>query len=308
MVASISACLLVFLPLWQEGKEPEAISLLGQALFPMTLSAERQAHFQAKLEAAKSELNNHPEAVINHIWVGRRTAYLGRFREAIDIFSRAIEQFPRDPRLYRHRGHRYLSILKFSEARRDFERAAMLIEGKEDRVEPDGLPNASGIPTSTLHTNIWYHYGLVCYLQGDFEKALTCYQRCLEASKNNDMKIATLDWTYMTLRRLGRHQEATEVLKPVTAEMEILENHAYHRRILMYKGKMKPEALLRVEDDQDAALNFATQGYGVGNFYLVEGHRQKALDIFEKVVEGKYWSAFGFIAAEADLARFGKKE
>jgi hypothetical protein len=47
----------------------------------------------------------------------------------------------------------------------------------------------------------------------------------------------------------------------------------------------------------------ATQGYGVGNWYLVSGDRAKARAIFDKVVVGRAWAAFGFIAAAADLKR-----
>jgi hypothetical protein len=33
---------------------------------------------------------------------------------------------------------------------------------------------------------------------------------------------------------------------------------------------------------------------------------EKAKEIFEKVIKGKYWAAFGYIAAEAELARSQK--
>ena len=35
-----------------------------------------------------------------------------------------------------------------------------MIAGKEDSIEPDGMPNPQNIPVSSLHTNIWYHLGL----------------------------------------------------------------------------------------------------------------------------------------------------
>ncbi len=51
------------------------------------------------------------------------------------------------------------------------------------------------------------------------------------------------------------------------------------------------------------ALNIATQGYGVGNWYLVNGDVAAATEIFERIVAGTSWAAFGYIAAEAELAR-----
>ena len=282
---------------------PEAVSLQGKPLYRMELSQERAAAHLEKLAQARAAYEQDPDDVTNHIWLGRRTAYLGRYREAIEIYTQALAVFPAEARLYRHRGHRYISIRKFAQARRDFQRAAALIAGEPDMIEPDGLPNATGIPTSSLHTNIWYHYGLVCYLQADYEQARICYEHCLAASTNNDMKVATLDWLYMTLRRLDRDQEATALLQPITAEMRLLENHAYHRRLLMYKGLLKPQDLLAVAEDADAALNFATQGYGVANFHNAEGREREGRDILKKIIAGPYWSAFGHIAAEADLTR-----
>ncbi len=78
--------------------------------------------------------------------------------------------------MYRHRGHRYITLREFDKAIADFNKAVELIEGTDDIVEPDGAPNAAGIPTSTLHTNIWYHLGLAHYLKGDFAAALLAYE------------------------------------------------------------------------------------------------------------------------------------
>jgi len=47
----------------------------------------------------------------------------------------------------------------------------------------------------------------------------------------------------------------------------------------------------------------ATQGYGVGNYYLVTGDTTKAKEVFQKVISGGGWNAFGYIAAEVDLVR-----
>jgi hypothetical protein len=110
----------------------------------------------------------------------------------------------------------------------------------------------------------------------------------------------------MTYRRLGDEEAAAAVLEPIAADMEIIENDAYHRRLLMYKGEVEPEELLdlRAEDDPDTALQIATQGYGVGNWYLVNGDEDAARRVFERIVGGTSWAAFGYIAAEADLNRW----
>jgi hypothetical protein len=106
----------------------------------------------------------------------------------------------------------------------------------------------------------------------------------------------------MTLMRLNRKDEAAKVLTRITPTMDILENASYHHRLLMYKGLEKPESLL--DTLKADATTIATQGYGVGNYYLVTGNRQKAREVFEKVTSGAGWNAFGFIAAEAELQRW----
>ena len=119
-------------------------------------------------------------------------------------------------------------------------------------------------------------------------------------STNDDMLVASTDWLYMTLRRLGREAEAAAVLEPITPDMRILENDAYHRRLLMYKGLVPAEELLAV--DTDDAVQLATYGYGVANWYLYNGDAERAQQIFERILTGPNWAAFGYIAAEAELA------
>ena len=41
----------------------------------------------------------------------------------------------------------------------------------------------------------------------------------------------------------------------------------------------------------------------MGNYYLVTGDTAKAKEVFQKVISGGGWNAFGYIAAEVDLAR-----
>lgn len=279
----------------------EAMSLLGEPLFPPPLADEARQRLEANLAAAQAAYDHAPDDADSIIWLGRRQAYLGRYREAIATFSRGIEMHPDDARLFRHRGHRYITVRQFDDAIRDLERAAALVRGKPDEVEPDGAPNRYNIPTSTLQSNIWYHLALARYLKGDFERALPAWTACMGVSDNDDMRVATADWLYMTYRRLGREAEARRVLDPIHAGMRILENDAYHRRLLMYKGEIPADSLLAV--DTDDPVQVATYGYGLGNWYLYNGDAARAREFFERVREASNWAAFGYIAAEAELSR-----
>ena len=145
--------------------------------------------------------------------------------------------------MYRHRGHRWISVRRFDRAIEDLSHAAALVEGKPDEVEPDGQPNERGIPTSTLQSNIHYHLALAHYLKGDFEAALKSYEDYFAVTTNADQLVAISHWWYMALRRLGRDEEAAVVLEPVTAELDVIENTSYHRLLLMYKGEIEADEL-----------------------------------------------------------------
>jgi tetratricopeptide (TPR) repeat protein len=286
----------------QDRQTPEAMSLFGKPLVSVQPTGESKARLEADLTKAQAEYDRDPSSADAAIWLGRRLAYLGRFNDAIAAYARGTERHPNEPRLYRHRGHRYITIRKFDLAIADLRRASQLTTGKPDEIEPDGAPNKAGIPRSTLQSNIWYHLGLAQYLTGDFAAALASYREGMKVSRvNDDMLVATSDWLYMTLRRLGRDAEAKQVLAPIREPMDILENQAYHARLLMYKGLRTPGSVLNLNTADDVQI--ATQGYGVGNWYLVNGDKPKAREIFERVVAGRAWTAFGYIAAEADLKR-----
>jgi len=269
------------------------------------VSAEARQEMQARLEQARARYEaepNNPDAII---WFGRRLAYPGRFREAIEVYTKGIEKFPLDARLYRHRGHRYITLRRFDLAISDLRKAAKLVRGKADEIEPDGQPNARNIPTSTLQFNIWYHLGLAYYLTGKNKQALNSYHECLKVSDNPDALVATSHWLYMTLRRMNRTNEALQILAPIREGMDIIENDGYYRLLLMYKSLISPEDLLGGAMKQGNSPGSYSIVYGIGNWYLYNGRRAEALQLFRRMLEGGQWTSFGYIAAEADLQRLG---
>ena len=174
------------------------------------LSETARELYQKKLLEAETAYQKTPDADAL-IWIGRRTAYLGNYKQAIEIFTKGIEKFPADARLYRHRGHRFITLRCFDDAIKDFEMAAKLVKNKKDEIEPDGLPNARNIPTSTLQSNIFYHLGLAYYVKGDFKNALKAYKNAEKVSKNPDMLVATKHWLYMTLRRMNQTKRSRKI-------------------------------------------------------------------------------------------------
>jgi tetratricopeptide (TPR) repeat protein len=279
---------------------PQAItSLLGRTLTAPAIAPDAAARMERQLADALATWEADRDDADALIWVGRRTAYLGRYHEALKFFSDGIARHPDDARMYRHRGHRYLTVRELDRAIADFERAATLIAGRPDQVEPDGQPNARNIPTSTLHSNIYYHLALGYYLKGDFSRAADTWLKARDAVRNADNLVAASHWLYLSLRRAGRDAEATAVLAPITAELDVIENGSYHQLLLMYKGERTPEDVL---DAAGAGSGGSAVRYGVSAWHLINGRRRDAEQLWRQILEGPDWPSFGYLAAEAEVA------
>lgn len=263
-----------------------------------------------------------------HVILARYQGYKNDFRGALATLDRGLERFPDYGPLHRHRAHRLITFREFDDSiaasekaielcadwpdeieyyQKEFvEDAEHLFLGQPDRMRPQRLKvtpevvsDLKGIYKSTLHSSIWYHYGLAFYLKGDYARAVQEYRTALEKGIDDDMRVAASDWVYMGLKRSGADDDATEFLDSLPDDLEVNER-SYWRRILMYKGKLDPEELLAAAAGD--AKTLVTQGYGLGNWYLCNGQTDKAVDVFERIVAVGVTNAFGHIAAEIDLA------
>ena len=280
-------------------RKAEATSLLGQPLFALDVPEATRSGLEENLSKATAELARNPDRADAAIALGRRLSSLGRYREAIEVYGRALAKHPTDARLHRHRGHRYITVRELDKALADLARAASLVEGRPDEPEPDSDPARP--PSATLQFSVFYHLGLAHYLKGDFPGAEKAYRRCLERARGSDDRlVSATDWLYMTLRRQGRAEEAARLLEPIHADLAVTQDRSYLNRLLLYKGVYAPEDLLRAGGDP---LTRETYAYAVGNWHLYSGRQDQARAVFERVVAAPQWPAFGHVAAEADLAR-----
>lgn len=266
-----------------EEKLPEVISLLGKKLYAAPAEGEELAKLEAELQEALKAVEAEPENLDVLIQYGRALAGLWRYREAIEVYTRGIKAYPEAAMLFRHRGHRYISIRDFDRAATDLAKAAELNDRDFD---------------------IWYHLGLAHYLKGDFTEASKAYGNCLQTAADDDSKVAVSNWLYAALRRLKKNDQAEEVLKGISEGMKVEENTSYYNLLLFFKGLKSEEDILAAAQASD--LDSATVSYGVGAWHLYNGREEKASNYFEKIVSLRYWPAFGYIAAEAELARTKK--
>ncbi|MEQ9468544.1 MAG: tetratricopeptide repeat protein [Ekhidna sp.] len=284
-----------------QDRDPSKVyNLMGEELPPVQMTEETRRKYEENLQKARSDYEANPDSLELIIWYGRRLAYLGRYLEAIQVYTAGLEKFPTSHRLRRHRGHRYITTRQLAKAVDDFEMAAFYAVNAENAIEPDGLPNKLNKPLGNDKFNIWYHYGLAHYLNGRYDKAISAYRKCMEFSNNDDLLTATSYWLYMTYKKIGNADLADQLLADVNSKMTIIENDAYLDLLLLFNGQMKVDKLYKKAFPEGGTID-PTLGYGVGNWYQQQGNTEKANEIFLKILESPSWGSFGYIAAEAEL-------
>lgn len=272
-------------------QQPEVVSPLGKSFFakPDTTGA------IAKLDSALAKDPKNIDLLLDA--AGAHATAL-QLVVAIRLYTQVIALAPADVRGYRFRGYRYISTRHFDLAIADLEKAARLA------------------PTSY---DVAYHLGLARYLAGDFAAAAAAYGGCLGAktsagplpqgwrdcstvAADDESRVAISDWLYRSLRRAGRDDDAKRLLDGIDDALPIKDNAAYYNGLLFYKG-LRTEAQI-LPADVFKENTGVTTGYGVANYYLVQGQAAQACALFARLVgDEAHWNAFGFIAAETELAR-----
>ena len=74
---------------------------------------------------------------------------------------------------------------------------------------------------------------------------------------------------------------------------------SYHNLCLFYKGEISLDELIGADDGSPAG---AAVMYGAANWHYYNGDVEEANARLKRHLESRSWSAFGFIAAEADIA------
>jgi tetratricopeptide (TPR) repeat protein len=241
-----------------------------------------------------------PDDVDLVIAAGRVRRNFWQYRQAMELYTRAIELAPDDWRPFRFRGHRHISLREFDEAIGDLELARAL---------------------APMNWDVSYHLGLAYYLAGRFGEAADEYLRCLALAddqealraQGDDFRscsqnaadpeslVAMTEWAVRAALRSGREGAAGELLEGIPSDLEIGENLAYYHDLLFYKGEKTQEELLN--PGPDAPYRRETVGYGVANWLIVRGDTVQAIQLLEELVADPWWPGFGRIAAEAELFR-----
>ena len=64
--------------------------------------------------------------------------------------------------------------------------------------------------------------------------------------QHDDRRVATGFWLYLSLRKLGNHEEAQAIVDAIPEGLELVENHDYYLGIRYFKGTLSEEELMSI--------------------------------------------------------------
>lgn len=283
----------------------EALSLLGDTLWSLPVPAATGPALVTQLTQARQRLANSPFDVNAAMVVARRTANLGRLREAVGLYTKARDLGPTDARIPRYRGEILLQLREFDLALRDLQAAAASQFGKDDQLE--FIEIEGGMLGSTLRFNTLYLMGLTYYLRGDFPKArLTLVEAAKAATTGDDVAAAGL-WLFFATRRLGAVGEARLILQSLADSVDVSVRHTERQLITAFRDGVPYDSLhldirSRFTTEREALL-----AYGLGYALILLRRPEEAELVFEQVRTYYDWSSLPVVAAEAELARLRKR-
>ena len=274
----------------------QGLSLLGTELYALPREPDSDIGDRKynPIVVATEQLHRAPDDPEQVITLGVAQGLSWRFQDAIATFSKGLEQHDDHAPLHRYRGHRYITL-------RQFERAVVDLE-KATELDAESFDN-------------WYHLGLAYYLAGSFDKAAKAYFEAGRIAETADDVAASAHWLYMSRQRSGDSEGALSVLGQLPPRLEV-ENHGAYEAILRFyddqsRSTAKPSAADGIEAllaGAEGPLDEASLYYGIGNWHLYNGRPEQARSFFEAAISSPFWPAFGYIAAEAELARWSSKE
>lgn len=209
----------------------------------------------------------------------RGSAYFnGDFQEAINSYSLGLLQEPFSTKLRYMRGRKYVSLDKWPEAAADF---LMCI-----RINPEDYEPFENLGVSWFY--LPQHYlGLVYFYMGDLEKAVQYFRQAMDLYIKNkiDFIPVEVDWIWMAYMKLGKKDEAHEILKYTDENTPIIEcDITYKHRVLLYKGVYSEEKFVSLIDDNDH-LHSMSAYYALANYYYFEkGDVKRAVELLDKVL------------------------
>ena len=130
----------------------------------------------------------------------------------------------------------------------------------------------------------------------------------LEVSIESGPPRVANHWLYMALRRAARGAEAAAVLEPIRDDFDVIENESYYTLVRIYKGGASSTLRSTAPSAPGAQLDQTHRSRtGSQTGTCTTATRRGPKHAFERIRASGQWASFGYIAAEADLARMRAK-
>ena len=256
------------------GRDNKAVTPLevDKELENKLLSETDRASAERILLKVEKTFNENPENEFNIINYGIKLADLGRFQEAINIYNESLIKFPESYKIRRYIGQQYLTTRQFEEAITSLSEA---------------ITYANDSPViESEHSDL------------KKSKKKTSFRKCEKYTNNNDLKVVIANWLYTAFAKIGNLDLAEAEIMSIPTNMRLLETKSrkYHDLIMLYRGLVTPSILIK-RNGIDADV-----GYGIGNYYLINGQVENAISAFNRVISTEQQERIGYMAIEAELA------
>lgn len=257
----------------------EAMSLLGRRL-------ESQAtDDKGAIAAAQSAVNSDLGNVSLIVKLSQAQASVWQSKEAAETCTKALAEHPDNIDLLTERGHRYVALRRFKDAKTDLEHAVKL---------------------GSKNPETFYHLGLAYLFLQDYKSASDAFcDKGFPLAENDDAKVNFTNWCYATSVRAGLKDKANQAIAWV-GPTSPTGHSAHYYSLVRFFQKNKTEAEIvpaSAGSDIESELQFTTIAFGVANWYMANGDTAKAKAYFERIVKGKVWGTWGFVGSEVELAR-----
>ena len=203
-----------------------------------------------------------------------------RYREAVDVYTKAIELRPEELTGYRQRAARYITTLQPEKAISDFLRCRELGGDAQD---------------------ISYRLGICYYLAGDYKAAMeeleVCYPLCDE-----EMGIAVIYWH--TLSAWRSKKETTLLKEKYHLGMDVRHHTAYEFAMRVASENLAlTDAAMQLSQESDD-LEYSIKAYGIYAILMKMQEEDMARMLLDAIIRrDKFWISYAYIAAWNDSRR-----
>ncbi len=212
------------------------------------------------------------------LWLEKGLEYVAqnRYAEAREAFSVGLIYNPFSEDCYRERGRKFISEGRYPEAVADLTMAS--------RLDP-------------YNNEHWYYQGVAAHLGEMYERAIEAFPYAIECMKKQgiDEWLAAVDWMWLTYNKLGMKDKAAEIITTVDEDTPCIPRSlSYKRRVLLYRGIIKPEEFLdreALKSTDRPELYLISELFGLGNYYYSIGEEEKGNELLKEARDIPSWHA-----------------